>query len=99
MIACLLHSNGLVNSPMKLIATFKCGEEVRGREKQGVLRQAAVNLATQLSHLASFPSPALFLSLPPSLLSVPQPASHNPLGIKLELAKSSDMLITGLALL
>lgn len=29
LIACVLHSNGLVNSPMKLIATFRCAEGVR----------------------------------------------------------------------
>lgn len=29
LIACVLHSNALVNSPMKLIATFRCTEKVR----------------------------------------------------------------------
>lgn len=69
------------------------GEVVGGvGEKKGApASPLPLNPATEFSHLA--PSSA---SLPRFR---PSPASRGPPGIKLELAESSDMLITGLALL
>lgn len=87
LIASLLHTNGLVNSPMKLIATFKCGRGVWRGRKPG--SRGKPPLIQPLSSLTSH------LPLPRSLVSV----RTAPLGIKLELVESSDMLITGLALL
>lgn len=96
LIASLLHTNGLVNSPMELIATFKMWQRrfeggVRG-ERTGLPRQAAINSAAEFLHLA--PSSASL----PRFRPFARFARHLP-GIKLELAESSDMLITGLALL
>lgn len=90
-IASLLHTNGLVNSPMRLIATFKCGRGVSEGRKPSSRGRPPLNQ----------PPSSLTSHLPPprSLVSVPHPLRTAPPGIKLELAESSDMLITGLALL
>lgn len=91
LIASLLHTNGLVNSPMKLIATFKCGWGISRRRKPS--SRGRPPLIQPPSSLTSH------LPLPRSLVSVPNPLRTAPPGIKLELVESSDMLITGLALL
>lgn len=101
MIACVLDSNAPVNSPMKLIATFRCGVWRGG----GLLKETVPSAATRplplIQPLSCLTPPLCLFPLAP--LSSPSPsssfhpsaASHAALGIELELAKSPDMLITG----
>lgn len=66
LIACVLHSNALVNSPMKLIATFRCVQGVREvncqRRSGEVLRHPAI--IQLLSCFTSCPSLSLSSSHP-----------------------------------